>query len=163
WPYYLTFTQNVPEYWGQAMPPFSGMFKHTWTLAIEEQFYILWPLLAVAAGRKRLIPLAVLFLAAPVAMRSMGFTPYLLLTRCDGLALGALLAALVFDRERLQRRLTGFRIGFALVGVAALCAPVWLRFILDPIAQDWPVALRSNLLDSVTTLRCCVAFFAMAG
>src|SRR5262249_50094785 len=38
WPYYLTFTQNLHDYFGVPSPPFSGMFLHTWTLAIEEQF-----------------------------------------------------------------------------------------------------------------------------
>jgi peptidoglycan/LPS O-acetylase OafA/YrhL len=163
WPYYCTFTQNVPYYWGGTMPPFSGMFKHTWTLAIEEQFYLLWPLLAVIAGRKRLIPLAALFMAIPLAMRSLGFDPYLLLTRCDGLALGALLAVLVYDRERLQRRMPAFRTAFALTGLAAVSAPVWCGLLLAPMERAWPAALRPNLLQSATTFRCCVAFFALAG
>ena len=44
-PYYLTYTQFIQGYWSGTLPPFSLLFRHTWTLAIEEQFYVFWPLL----------------------------------------------------------------------------------------------------------------------
>lgn len=40
--------------------------RHIWSLAIEEQFYILWPGLLVLAGRKRALQVAVFLVAAPV-------------------------------------------------------------------------------------------------
>ena len=51
-PYFLTYTQFIQGYWGQTIPPFSRAFGHTWTLAIEEQFYLFWPLVAWAVGRR---------------------------------------------------------------------------------------------------------------
>jgi peptidoglycan/LPS O-acetylase OafA/YrhL len=93
-PYYLTYTQNFPSYWFGTPPPFLAAFGHTWTLAIEEQFYILWPLLLVCAGRRAVAPLAVGFVVLAVAARAAGFSYWILPCQTDGLALGALLAAL---------------------------------------------------------------------
>ena len=88
---HLTYTQNLPYYWGDRIPPFSPWFRHTWTLAIEEQFYLLWPLLAMRAGRRWLAVAALALIAGPIAARTQ-WPPWLLLTRSDGFAFGALLA-----------------------------------------------------------------------
>ena len=50
--YHLTYTQNLPLYWSGRVPPFSPYVMHFWTLANEEQFYIVWPLLVVMLGRR---------------------------------------------------------------------------------------------------------------
>lgn len=50
-PYYLTYTQHLPWYWGSEMPSWLLM-QHTWTLALEEQFYLIWPAIVLLAGRR---------------------------------------------------------------------------------------------------------------
>ena len=74
---------------------------HTWSLAVEEQFYVLFPLFLAAAyrlGKRRLLALmaslAVLSLAAAQfgAIRWQAFTFFLLPTRGWELLIGALLA-----------------------------------------------------------------------
>ncbi len=105
-PYYLTYTQNFPSYWGKPMPPFNPAFDHTWTLALEEQYYLLWPALIAIAGRRRVVGLCLTLIAVSFIARS-GFELYFVLpirfnalserllpARCDGFALGGLLAAL---------------------------------------------------------------------
>lgn len=44
----LTYTSNLPY-----LPHGSGAFFHLWTLATEEQFYLLWPVVLAFAWRRR--------------------------------------------------------------------------------------------------------------
>ncbi len=117
--YFWTYTQFTPGYWSDTMPTFSRLARHTWTLAIEEQFYLFWPVMVGLAGRRWLVGISVPLAVAPVVMRSLGYFPHLLLTRCDGLALGAILAGLLFDQGRVERNRRRFQAGFA--GVSGGC------------------------------------------
>ncbi len=99
-PFYLSYTQLVQGYGPWKVPHFSRMFVHSWSLAIEEQFYLLWPLLVYRAGWKRLAVLIPPLLVVPIVLRARGFDDHLLLARCDGLGMGALMAGLLNDRAR---------------------------------------------------------------
>lgn len=129
-PYYLLYLQNVPCYWGGTVPPFNEAFDHTWTLAIEEQFYLVWPALLLLAPRRWVIPICLATAALSVVART-GFELYfifpirfdplierLLLSRCDGFALGGLLAALLHDADWVRRNrralVAGLSVAFAL-------------------------------------------------
>jgi peptidoglycan/LPS O-acetylase OafA/YrhL len=46
-----------------------GYVGHTWSLAMEEQFYLLWPALLIFAPRKWLAPLAVVGIIGAVALQ----------------------------------------------------------------------------------------------
>jgi peptidoglycan/LPS O-acetylase OafA/YrhL len=55
WPYLLTYTLNFRRIWPDfGMNMFYGRF---WSLAIEEQFYLIWPLLVYLVPRKHLLKL----------------------------------------------------------------------------------------------------------
>ena len=124
--YYLTYIQHVPRYWNGETPPLDLSVVHTWTLAIEEQFYLLWPL-AMCMLPLRIIPwvCGALIVASP-AMRQQGFERILLLAHMDGLALGGLLAFLEF-RYSITRRalLNSIYAGLLLAGGAAY---IWLSW-----------------------------------
>ena len=125
-PYQLVYLQNIQRYWFAPPPPFNPYFSHSWTLAIEEQFYLIWPALVLVCGRRRLIPLTLASLALPVAARAWGYPETILLGRCDGLALGGLLAALLADPDWLRRHAGRFRLVVALAAPALLALLAWV-------------------------------------
>src|ERR1700760_1369307 len=62
WPYYILYLQNFV--FSDNGVPLLGV---TWSLAVEEQFYITWPFIVLLCIRKRLLTITVaLFLASPV-------------------------------------------------------------------------------------------------
>src|ERR1035437_4103141 len=79
----------------ERKPPF-----HLWSLAIEEQFYLVWPLLLILALRGNLNPLMVIVLVLAVSFSlnaaNIEHRPtkvfYLAISRCWELLVGALLA-----------------------------------------------------------------------
>jgi peptidoglycan/LPS O-acetylase OafA/YrhL len=79
--------------------PESQVVGHFWTLAIEEQFYLLWPLAVWALTRRQLLYVAsACFLGAltlRIVMPSAHDIYVLLPTRMDSLAAGAFLAVVV--------------------------------------------------------------------
>lgn len=89
---------------GESLP-------HFWSLGVEEQFYLFWPLLVRRLSPRRLVQvcvaLAVLSLALRVALVAAAVSPEVIyaITPCrlDALALGAALAALIAQPGMLQR------------------------------------------------------------
>ena len=162
-PYFLTYTQFVPAYWGGAIPTFSPMYRHTWTLAIEEQFYLVWPWVVRLAGRRGLwavlIPLAIL----PTVLRSRGVFGHLLLTRCDGLALGAMLAAVLYDQARLDRHRVAFRVGFGLMGLASLACRIYAIPIQAALAANWPAHPWHMIVPAIALLVTAVMYAGLVG
>jgi peptidoglycan/LPS O-acetylase OafA/YrhL len=116
-----------------------GPVGHLWTLAVEEQFYVLWSLVVLFLPRRALIPSAVTLIAVGPLYRlalcligASNFPQVLLPGAIDGLALGALLSLTAAQPDGLVWRLAAspwtFVIGLG--GVAALL------LLFGP--QDWP-------------------------
>lgn len=83
--------------WVEAMGGQIGPFGHTWTLAIEEQFYIVWPILIVLLGRRWLIWPALfgVVLGAAAQLWAEGnYSYFSTLTRGDAILLGCVLGIL---------------------------------------------------------------------
>jgi len=113
------------EYWSYAfnvtfsLHPFAErgdyMSFHFWSLAVEEQFYLVWPLVVLVLGRRRLGAFCLLCIAAAPLIRYMllhglvpethgPFAAYLLMpARMDTLALGGLIAVLALNPDMLRR------------------------------------------------------------
>ena len=97
WFWHLAYLGNMT---GLAEHMFVPELEHTWSLATEEQFYLLWPLLVSRVPPRRLASLCwLLLLGALVARLRIGagddlirFYTFGPLTHSDGLLVGALVA-----------------------------------------------------------------------
>ncbi|MFY8004524.1 MAG: acyltransferase family protein [Chitinophagaceae bacterium] len=58
-PWFLTYTQNIYYFINQNL---AGPLSPYWTLAVEEQFYLIWPWIIVMAGSKRSLVAIIIFL-----------------------------------------------------------------------------------------------------
>jgi peptidoglycan/LPS O-acetylase OafA/YrhL len=131
--YYLTYLQNVTLYWGEPTPPFLSSLGHTWTLAIEEQFYILWPIVLVLFGRPAVAPLAFAMVAAPYLFREAGLDRTTLLGHTDGFGWGAALSLLVPTNEAARVSPRARRIGIAGFALAAVAAGIAYAIRADAV------------------------------
>ncbi len=99
--WHLLFLQNTSQYFGFSKPPFIHSFGPSWSVAIEEQYYLVWPLLILALGKRSIPCLALMLLIACALGRWLipGAID-ILFTRGDGLAWGCLLAWMLWHASR---------------------------------------------------------------
>jgi peptidoglycan/LPS O-acetylase OafA/YrhL len=128
------------SYWDLFASP--SPLQHTWSLAIEEQFYVVWPLAVFAAlrrfGRRGAIAMTATLAAASAGAMLMLYDPertsrvyFGTDTRATGLCMGALLALLLplASIRRSQRAVRALDVA----GIAASSgiAASWLAFGAD--------------------------------
>jgi len=135
----LTYTSNWwlivshQSYIAEAGRP--ALLKHLWSLAIEEQFYLLWPPLLLLGlrtiGRRRLlqvmmlVALASTLLMAIVARGSINQAYYSTSTRLSGLVLGSVMAFFFAPYQIRGRPGRGVRFVLDVAGVAGMVVLFW--------------------------------------
>lgn len=104
--YFLTFTSNIHF-------ALSGWTHHAfdpyWSLAVEEQFYLLWPLLLILTPRKYHLGLVIVGIIGGIALRAFcihaGTSSLFLFTmlpcHADGLLIGGAVAMLISSKTKL--------------------------------------------------------------
>ena len=159
--YYLTFTQCIECYGGGPVLREYLPFGQSWSIAVEEQFYLMWPLAVLAVGRRLLwMPIALLIVLA-VGMRMSGFDSHILVTRCDALALGAALALLLSSKQSYQSKPARTILWTSLLLGASF--PVWGRALVRTIRLVRPDLVPTLAVSSIFFLFCNLAFFGAIG
>jgi len=125
--WYWTYLSNVDVALNSWPDP--TYLGHFWSLAIEEQFYLVWPLVVLAFGRRQLMVVCVACFVGALALRTVlpqlmdPLAAYVLTpARMDTLATGALVALLVRDPVG-RIHLARWAPGIACVGIG------WLALI----------------------------------
>ena len=119
WAWLVTYTSNI---YITVHNEWIGRMGHFWTLAVEEQFYLIWPWVILFAPRKYLLPVILLFISLSPIYRIIAYQIYpfdigamdfkaatFTLGNLDSLAIGALLALAWnsdIPKQRLQKYLT---------------------------------------------------------
>lgn len=116
WPFWV-YLQN---FWFSGGHPIAGP-NHFWSLAIEEQFYLVWPFVVLFGPRKHLQALLWTVVGGAAVVRMFfalhGHDVFShTLTRADALAAGAILAVWS-NRESLQRKARLLMAGAVVFGV----------------------------------------------
>jgi peptidoglycan/LPS O-acetylase OafA/YrhL len=135
--FYVT---NIWFAYGRGHPYF---LPHLWSLAEEEQFYLLWPLALLALLRFRVRPRVIVGLLVSLAVavavyrvtqvNSMDYKVlYSPLTRCDGLLLGCA-AAVAWHHRLIVRRLTAPTILLGLVALPVLATKMQTAMVMGAL------------------------------
>lgn len=132
WGYYVSFLQNVPY----ALNMISGPLVPLWSLAVEQQFYLVWPLLVFFLPPRWLAPAMIAVLLASPLLRALctplfaRSEPIYCLTpfRLDTMAAGAL-AALQLPKCNTQRTIRFAQIAMVVgcIAYALLGIHPWFR------------------------------------
>ncbi|MEO8405483.1 MAG: acyltransferase, partial [Chitinophagaceae bacterium] len=147
YPYFLTYTSNF-YYFGRGSWNGIGIVSHLWSLAVEEQFYLLWPSLMLFVNKKYLIHVIYSFIAigviSQVLLINNDMGNILTMTCFDAFGMGALLAwYLVFNPQMIPTFYKRLRI-------AAVIAAV--LFVAGFMQKRWEVMPLLRTVISVLTL-----------
>jgi peptidoglycan/LPS O-acetylase OafA/YrhL len=167
WYSFWTFTQNF--FMARANTPGPHISSVTWSLAVEEQFYLTLPLvIRFVSGRRLLIVVVAGIILAPILRTAIllvspgsWVAPFVLMPcRMDALLLGVL-AAILFRSEKVWERFQRSGRYFALLFVVLLCGVAFLMLrsammydlLMQKIGYTWMAFFYATLLVFVLSHR----------
>ncbi|MFH0798844.1 MAG: acyltransferase [Pseudomonadota bacterium] len=138
WPWYLAYAQNYLFIFKHFPPNFPSCFNHTWSLAVEEQFYFIWPFLIGILGKRRVFIVSLIFIPLAIGLRCFhiqaifGPEVWTLPVNLNSLGGGAALAVAVrtFDRETLKKVCRALFLGGAIAWVV-------IQIFVSPYGMGW--------------------------
>jgi len=141
WPWHVSYLSNFRFVFLDKYDAPPGLFSHFWSLAVEEQFYLIWPLLALFLPLRFVwIMLLALFFSAPVFRIVMHFFTsdhatilWLPWSNLDALALGGMFAYLIrfrrdgrWNADRLAKICLIVGVPLTIVGTVRSAIPAWV-------------------------------------
>jgi peptidoglycan/LPS O-acetylase OafA/YrhL len=155
-PQSLVFLQYIQFYWRPYSEYFQydyiRWFGHSWSLAVEEQFYWLWPVALFLFSKRRtaLIACCLFLIAIGIYSRASGLLIFLFATRADGLALGAMLALGECQLQERKDLLKGAK-PLLVVGCITIASPFLFVAMRSYILPNYRSATVLNLHFQDTT------------
>ncbi len=143
WPWFFTYCSNIYFFKIQAFD--TNLYNHSWSLAVEEQFYLFWPWLLLFISRKNesklIISMILLALLSRFVLVILGCSDLnnIVFTSntFDAFGLGALLAYLKIN-ERSLKKMSGvykfFKNNYAFLIFVPLILSMYLFFSRSSIA-----------------------------
>jgi peptidoglycan/LPS O-acetylase OafA/YrhL len=150
-PWCWTYTFNV-YVWSHQDWPANGVLNHFWSLAVEEQFYLLWPLVVFSVPARRLggvcvggIVLSIAFKVWLFARTPIGWQAIYTLAPCrmDALLGGGLVAWMVRFPQSVSIRVIYKRLSLVLIGVLCLLFSLQARFFA-PVFDRFTVTFLTS-------------------
>jgi peptidoglycan/LPS O-acetylase OafA/YrhL len=134
-PYLVTYTSNIYQ---SLNTVYVGYFNHFWSLAVEAQFYLVWPILILFVNRKHTFKVIAVTIVLSVLSKLYLFvyydnlwmaTTYFTTSSFDALGLGALLAYLQLYKPQLTKKLSHPVVLYAVLVV--FCVGWYVHYKMD--------------------------------
>lgn len=145
--YLITYTTNIYMTFHNT---YIGNKTHLWSLAVEEQFYLIWPFIIFFTKRKYFLPIILSLIVLSLCSKYyfLNYTPYQLganafLTSCfDSLGMGALLAYLQLYHTIIFEKLINKKILLMLIiGYVLLFIFPGILSSLKPLLENFATSL----------------------
>ena len=144
--YFLTYTSNLLPYWTNE----PNEFSHTWSLAVEEQFYLIWPWLIIFINKKYLKYVFGAAIVIGVVSKYMALYmfhhkyPVLVINRLDSFGVGGLYAYIRLNVERNLKFEKAFRIVFPFL--------LYLAWRMTPFGGIPVCVMYARFLDNLIAI-----------
>lgn len=151
--YFATFTSNIYTWKIQQWPALA----HLWSMAVEEQFYLCWPLVILFTSRKYLAQVILSFAVFSVIWQHF-YTPneyarVLTFSCLDSLSIGSFLAYLVIYKPNALRKY------YTVISTSAGLSLMWL--VLQVAVYDTEFVKNRTLVSVITFW--VITFFLIKG
>ncbi len=142
-PWLFTYTSNIYQSIHQS---YIGSFNHFWSLAVEEQFYLFWPILLLFIRKKATFYLIITTIVAAIIYRAILFSndahwmsiSYSTLSSMHSLGIGALLAYISIYHKAVLAKLSHSKWLIAIISFYLIQLIIhryfqiqWMKEILD--------------------------------